>query len=1348
MKAKKILLALCLLVGIKLIAQPNISAPTPTRASADVISVFSDAYTNISGTNFNPNWGQGTQVSDTAVSGNNIKKYGNLDYQGTQLGSRVNASSMENLHFDIWTPNGTQIQIFMVNEGNTGGPTEQSVTLSLTQNGWNSIDIPMSSYHTSIVSSISQFKIQVPGFAYHASPYNYYLDNIYFWKSANVPTLSGFAFPTKFNTDAPFVITPPTSNSNGVFTYTSSNTSVATISGDTITLVGVGTSTITANQAADGSFAAASTTATLTVTFAPPTTAPPTPTHLASNVISMYSNTYTNVSGINWYPNWGQSTTILDMNVASNDIKRYSNLNYQGVEFPSLDVSTMEYLHVDVWTPNLNTLKFFLIKFSPNVEQSVTITPTKSGWYSIDIPLSSYNLVDKSQLRQFKLEGSPSGSTIYLDNIYFWKSASSPTITGFTIPAKNLGDATFQITPPTSNSTGTFTYTSSNTSVATISGDMITIVGVGTSTITANQAADGTYNAGSTSTTFVVSYPPPPTPAPDPTKDPADVLSVFSDTYTNIGGTDFYPNWGQSTVVTNISVAGNTTKKYSSLNYQGVQFASPVNASTYTELHFDLWTPNCTGFDFYLINAGGVEQKVTVNPAANGWNSYDISLSQYTAINKSAIIQFKLVGTPSGSSAVYLDNIYFWRATPVTLGTFLVPAKEVGDAPFALTPPTSNSPGAFTYTSSNTNVATISGNMVTVVGVGSSTITASQAVSGNYGSASTTATLVVTLPVLPQAPIVAAPAPTKPAFNVYSLFSNTYTNISGTNFNPNWGQSTQVADTTIDGNTTKKYTNLNYQGMQFANTIDASPASYLHIDIWTANCTKFELFLINTATSAEQPYAITPTLAGWNSVDIPLSAYSPSIVNHVNQIKLVGTPFGGGTKVYMDNLYFWANTCINVVTQPSVSLTESANNVCSGTSVTLTAIPTNGGANPNYNFKVNGISVQNGASNIYTSSSLMNNSVVACVITRTDGCANDGNSNTVTMMIKANPNAGTVSSQIATNTTSVALCNIGQSVTLYPSVAGGVWSNSNASSVSLSPALASGSSTRTITATASGSSTIGYTITSATTGCSSSISIPVTVAPVAVPNAITGTNTVCVNNNITLSTTSTGGTWVSNGRGTINASGVFTATAAGTTSVKYVVTNASGCSNAVSYNLTVNALPAIPSIAYAPNTTSPQGSGGLCVNRTFTVVGSPTGGVWSKTGVITISNLGVISTGNTTGAMTVSYTIANANGCTNARTIGMNVVNCSSKGINQTVSTSNENLLLYPNPAKGVVNFNVNKLVGEGKVIITDLLGKQVVTKTISLGNNSVDISKLNKGCYIVTIATTEGNKTNKLFVD
>ena len=48
----------------------------------------------------------------------------------------------------------------------------------------------------------------------------------------------------------------------------------------------------------------------------------------------------------------------------------------------------------------------------------------------------------------------------------------------------------------------------------------------------------------------VVPPPPPPsgptTNAPDPTHLPADVISIFSDTYTDVAGTDFNPGWGQS----------------------------------------------------------------------------------------------------------------------------------------------------------------------------------------------------------------------------------------------------------------------------------------------------------------------------------------------------------------------------------------------------------------------------------------------------------------------------------------------------------------------------------------------------------------------------------------------------------------------------------------------------------------------------------------------------------------------------------------------------------------------------------------------------------------------------------
>jgi len=162
------------------------------------------------------------------------------------------------------------------------------------------------------------------------------------------PTITNFSIPTKIYGDSPFVITDPNSNSNGAFSYTSSDTSVATISGNTITIVGAGSSAITATQAATANY----TSGTITTTF---------------------------------------------------------------------------------------------------------------------------------QVNQ-----------------------STPTITNFSIPTKIYGDSPFVITDPNSNSNGAFSYTSSDTSVATISGNTITIVGAGSSTITATQEETTNYTSGTITTTFQV----------------------------------------------------------------------------------------------------------------------------------------------------------------------------------------------------------------------------------------------------------------------------------------------------------------------------------------------------------------------------------------------------------------------------------------------------------------------------------------------------------------------------------------------------------------------------------------------------------------------------------------------------------------------------------------------------------------------------------------------------------------------------------------------------------------------------------------------------------------------------
>jgi hypothetical protein len=80
--------------------------------------------------------------------------------------------------------------------------------------------------------------------------------------------LSDFTNIAKTFGDADFVITPPNSNSDGAFSYTSGNTSVAIINGNSIQIVGAGTATITANQTATAGYTAGSIGLALTVSKA------------------------------------------------------------------------------------------------------------------------------------------------------------------------------------------------------------------------------------------------------------------------------------------------------------------------------------------------------------------------------------------------------------------------------------------------------------------------------------------------------------------------------------------------------------------------------------------------------------------------------------------------------------------------------------------------------------------------------------------------------------------------------------------------------------------------------------------------------------------------------------------------------------------------------------------------------------------------------------------------------------------------------------------------------------------------------------------------------------------------
>jgi hypothetical protein len=134
---------------------------------------------------------------------------------------------------------------------------------------------------------------------------------------------------------------------------------------------------------------------------------------------------------------------------------------------------------------------------------------------------------------------------------------------------------------------------------------------------------------------------------------------------------------------------------------------------------------------------------------------------------------------------------------------------------------------------------------------------------------------------------------------VISLFSEAYSNVAGTNLNPNWGQATVVTQPQIAGNNTLLYSGLNYQGLQIGSNQDVSGMQYLHLDYYSANSTSMKIFLISPGP-VEMPYTLAvPTASGWNSVDIPLSAFSPVALNNVFQLK-----FEGNGTIYLDNILF------------------------------------------------------------------------------------------------------------------------------------------------------------------------------------------------------------------------------------------------------------------------------------------------------------------------------------------------------------------------------------------------------------------------------------------------------------
>jgi hypothetical protein len=218
--------------------------------------------------------------------------------------------------------------------------------------------------------------------------------------------------------------------------FTSSNTSVATVNdAGVVTPIAAGTATITATfngQPATGS---------LTINCTGVYINAPIPTLSPSNVISIFSDVYTNVP-VNYYNGyWApwQTTQSNDFAVLGDNVLNYTNFNFVGIEFssPTVNANSMTHIHLDAFIPGAiasgRQLRVIVVDFGANgvfgggddTRHSTTFTATtptavvSQNWISIEIPFSAMpGLLSKSNLAQIILEGGDN-SIIYVDNIYF-----------------------------------------------------------------------------------------------------------------------------------------------------------------------------------------------------------------------------------------------------------------------------------------------------------------------------------------------------------------------------------------------------------------------------------------------------------------------------------------------------------------------------------------------------------------------------------------------------------------------------------------------------------------------------------------------------------------------------------------------------------------------------------------------------------------------------------------------------------------------------------------------------------------------------------------------------------------
>jgi gliding motility-associated-like protein len=499
-----------------------------------------------------------------------------------------------------------------------------------------------------------------------------------------------------------------TSSSTGLFSYTISDTSIASVSSNTVTIGRAGTTTILINQSSDNNYNTGVSSITLIVNKADPIIYFPDVTKTYGGPDFSVIATSSSTGDFNYsIDNWMIVTRVVSNILSVNTPTSRGRINQSGSSLP-ISISGVG---------------------------STTITAVQAEDENYNSALASMTL------------------TVLRNDFYNAQWYSTSTIT------RTYGIPPFEIIDPivASDYNGTFNFRSSDPSIASVTSRTLTINTIGTVTLLADISSDENYEAKTVTVTLVVlkanqSIIIDPLPIEKPLKD----FTSITVSATSTSGAPVIVSLESGSAASISGIPGNYT--LSNINQSGL---ISITFTTDAAAHPNYLTATTSA----VIDVIKTNQNITINPYKPEFIyfeenlTYRINAFSDSSLNPNYNIIAGNNATLSGNTLNIFDigeliikvsqpgNSVFNPALTktkiitvlqgiTTLTNFNIPDKLINDNNFVIPPPTSNRSGVIKYISSNKDIAEVTGDKIIIKGIGSCTISAIQVASPQFRSAS------------------------------------------------------------------------------------------------------------------------------------------------------------------------------------------------------------------------------------------------------------------------------------------------------------------------------------------------------------------------------------------------------------------------------------------------------------------------------------------------------------------------------------------------------------------------------------------------------------------------------------